>query len=325
VGCYMFIGSTIGIARYKPKALFGCALVAVFWIGALTVHAQAKHQAFRHDRDVETAFLWEAVPRWDGERLLGYFSNHTNGPVIYTIDRDGRRDEMLFTFQDAGRIDLSGIAGSREGEIAVIGSAFTADSRGTSFLARISPDRKRQIVTRVWPYCPSVVTLASDGTLWTIGHLKDNENTRVLAWNVLRRFDRSGKLIGSTTLSVKRREPVETSHLRASLDRVGWFTLDNEYLEFSLDGSEIGRYDGPDGASQRDITGIALDDQNDVVVGWFGKGKTQFVVLDREARVWRPLQLPKEYAPTWAMPLGFDGTTLVTDSKNGTLRRFKPE
>ncbi len=322
----MFSGSRIGFGGFKRQALLGSAFVAVFWIAGVTVHAQAKLRAVAHDRDVETAFVWEEPPQWDGERLLGYVNNHTNGPVIYAIDRDGRRDEMLFTFQDAGRINLYGIAGSRDGEVAVIGSAFTADSRGTSFFARISPDRKRQIVTRVWPYCPGAVTLAADGTLWTIGLLKDDENTRVLERYVLRRFDRSGKLITSTTLSVKGREQVPMSHLRASLDRVGWFTLSNEYLEFSLDGSEVGRYDGPDGATERDITGIALGDRDDIVIGWFGKGKAQFVTLDRETRAWKPLQLPKEkYATTWARPLGFDGTTLVTTSTNGTLRRFKPE
>lgn len=67
---------------------------------------------------------------------------------------------------------------------------------------------------------------------------------------------------------------------------------------------------------------MVLSEENDVVAGRFGKGKADFVVLDREKRAWTTVSLPKEHAPTWAWVLGFDGTTLVTYSKNGKLRRF---
>jgi hypothetical protein len=33
--------------------------------------------------------------------------------------------------------------------------------------------------------------------------------------------------------------------LRSSNDRVGWFTRFDEYFEFSLDGKQIGHYEGP--------------------------------------------------------------------------------
>jgi hypothetical protein len=37
------------------------------------------------------------------------------------------------------------------------------------------------------------------------------------------------------------------------------------------------------------------------------------------------VSIPKEHTPTWARVLGFDGTTLVTYTTNGRLRRFKQE
>ena len=36
-------------------------------------------------------------------------------PVVYTIDRECRHDEMLFAFAGAGPINLFAIAGSRSG------------------------------------------------------------------------------------------------------------------------------------------------------------------------------------------------------------------
>jgi len=168
-----------------------------------------------------------------------------------------------------------------------------------------------------------VVTFTADGTIWTIGHLKDEKNTTIVAFNVLRRFDPSGRMLGSTTLQVKGARTQETSYLRSSRDRVGWLTRDDEYLEFSLDGKEIARYNGP--APERDINGVALSDENDVVAGRFGHGYAGFVILDRDTGTWNQLPVPSEYTPKWAWVHGFDGTTLVTNSSNGTLRRYNTQ
>jgi hypothetical protein len=251
---------------------------------------------------------------------VGYINNHSNGPVIVTIDRNGRREETLLTLKDAGHINLTDVAVSSSGEIATIGSALGND-RGTIFVARIARDRQSQVVTPVWPYCPMVVTFAPDGTIWTIGHLKDEENTRAVAFHVLRRFDSSGKLLGSTILNVAGDRTDETSYLRSSQDRIGWLTRGGEYIEFSLDGTEIARYDGP-GAAERDITGVALSPENDVVAGRFRKDKTELDMLDRQTRTWIPVSIPPEFAPTYTRVFGFDGTTLVTNHTNTELRRF---
>jgi hypothetical protein len=280
---------------------------------------------FKHDRDVETSFVWSSPPRWEGNGLIGYIQNHSSAPIIFTINSEGRRDETLFTFPDAGLINISDVASSGAGEIALIGSAYTSDSRGTTFIARISADRQHQTVTRVWPYCPMAVTLASDGTIWTIGHLKDDENTTIRAYNVLRRFDASGRMLGSTNLSLAERTTQGLSHLRSSPDRVGWLTHGLEYIEFSLDGNEIGRYDGPEAASDRNITGMAISDENEVVVGRFAHENTEFLTLDRSSGTWNALSVPKEQVPSWVGVKGFDGKMLVTTTRNGTIRLYTPE
>jgi hypothetical protein len=305
--------------RFVPVPL-AFALLAAFCLYGQVSQKQAK-RTFAHDRDVETAFQWQAPPRWEGEFLVGYINNGSSGPVIFTIDRNGRRQETLFTLKDAGWIDVIDAAVSQTGEIAAVGSAIGGD-RATCYVARIAADRKSQIVTRVWPYCAMTVTFAADGTIWTIGHIKNDQDTGALAYHVLRRFDPSGKLLGSLTLDVMGRGTDETSRLRASRNRVGWFTRNNEYLEFSLDGSELDRYEGPEGATHEEITGVTIGPENEVVASRFRKGKTEFLTLDRENRTWIPVSIPTEYAPDWARVLGFDGTTLVTNSVNGRMRRF---
>jgi hypothetical protein len=308
---------------------------------ALSLYGQITSQrpTFMYDRDVQTSFIWSEQPRWDGQILVGYDKNHSPGPIIYSIDREGRREETLLDIPGAAHINLFDIAASREGEIAVVGDAITADTLGATFLVRISADRKQQTITRVWPYCPAVITFVPDGTLWTIGHTKDYENTRDLDLYVLRRFDRTGRMLSSSTQHVRGWATAQTSVLRSSLDRVGWMNLGGQYIEYSFDGSEIGRYEGPVGfltafASRQtgpqrpdlgDIKGMAIDDADSVVVGVFKNRRAEIEVLDRETRTWIPAALPTEYAPKWVRVLGFDGSTLVTYSQNGILRRFSPQ
>ena len=62
----------------------------------------------------------------------------------------------------------------------------------------------------------------------------------------------------------------EWSILRASKDRVGWLTAGNEYLEFSLDGNQINRLDGPpDRIYHYEFwASFVLSDANEVLVSF---------------------------------------------------------
>jgi hypothetical protein len=71
--------------------------------------------------------------------------------VLYTIGLDGWRNETPFTLPDGARINVFDVAASEKGQIAIVASALTADTRATALLARISSDRKSQIVARIWP------------------------------------------------------------------------------------------------------------------------------------------------------------------------------
>jgi len=283
--------------------------------------AEQAKRALTHERDVQTTGPWEAPPRWDGTTLVGVVSNRTRGPVLYWIDRDGRRDEALFTIEDASTIWVDDVAGSQDGYTVAVGAALTSDVRGTTFLARISPDRQSQVVTRTWPYCPMVVTFAADGKVWTVGHLFSEDGNETLAYNVLRVFDKSGKLVGSTKVATKGIPGEELSFLRASRDRVGWLNRSNEYFEFGPDMTEIGRFKGPELGSDREITGFALSEDGDAIVSTFGKEKTDFLFLDRATGVWTPLSTgPASFR--WARAAGFDGSVLVLYEHPDNLKRF---
>jgi len=106
----------------------------------------------------------------------------------------------------------------------------------------------------------------------------NDENTKVLARAVLRRYDAEGKLVGSANIETRPYYlSLETSFLISSRDRVGWLNRGGEYVEFSLDGEEIGRYEGPEGSLSGDVSGVAIRKDNLVVAGCFQGEKTEFL------------------------------------------------
>lgn len=68
-------------------------------------------------------------PHWSGQALVGVQDNDSSGPLVYLIDRQGRRDHFSFTFPDAATISIYDFSTSPDGTMALVGSASTADSR----------------------------------------------------------------------------------------------------------------------------------------------------------------------------------------------------
>lgn len=153
--------------------------------------------------------------------LVGVDHHRSSSPILYTIDRDNRREEVRLQIPDAAMINVYDFAVSTAGEVAAIGSSYAAHGKPSTYVARISSGGKQQIIIRTWPYAPLAVTFAPDGSLWTIGRLKDDSNTRLIAEPVLRRFDPTGKVLELLfELKVKGSNVVETSSMAASRDRV---------------------------------------------------------------------------------------------------------
>ncbi len=320
------IGSTLRevtmMCSLRRQCWFNVAFgLCVFWLATPSLCAQHARKLVLEGK-LQTSTIWTVLPRWNGGLLVGVEERNSSAPIVYTIDRDGRRDELLLTIPNAALITIFDLNVTPDGQIALVGQAYSDDPRSATFVARISADRKVQTVTRAWPFAPQVVTIAADNTLWALGPLMDEDNTRVVADTVLRRFDVSGALLTSKELPVALagHHSADMSFLASSKDRVGWYRHDGDYLEFALDGTATTRVQGP-----ADVSGFALSEDNEAVAGNFSRKNAEFVVLDRRSGTWRPVTNSKEYAPTWAWVLGFDGSTLVATTRNGELTRFMIE
>ena len=107
----------------------------------------------------------------------------------------------------------------------------------------------------------------------------------------------------------------------ASNDRIGWLTWACQYVEFSADGVESGRYNCPSGSNSiLQLGGVALSPSNDLVVGAKQAAPLAPLELDRATGQWRPVTVLQDSGNTNEV-LGFDGLTLITRA-GLKLRRY---
>jgi hypothetical protein len=319
----------------RIDTLFTCVLMPMTCVQAQSVRTYAPDAADRSSHRIPAIFEMTGtlLPHWTGQTLIGVQDNQSNGPLVYMIDREGRRDHFSFSIPDAGVIYVHGLAIGSDGTVAITGGALSGNSRGGSFLALVPPDRKSQTVVRTWPYVAMDVAFVPDGSLWTEGYTFHDTEIRIVKPNIMAHFDSTGKLLASFPVTAKARfgpgRPAALQHsfLRTSHDRMGWFTNGLEYIEYSFDGREIGRYEGPE---VRDPEGdpalrasFALSNRNEVLFGTIIDAKRQTWQLDREKVQWIPVQFQDESLPAWGRLLGFDGDTLVTTGKLHEMRRHK--
>lgn len=280
------------------------------------------------------------LAHWSPAGIIGadYQTNPSDEPLLYRIDEEGKTENIRFTIPECRLIYVYGMAGAKDGSLAVAGYAYSADGRMVGFLARISSDRKSQTVTQLPLYYPRVVTIAADGTTaWTIGTVGDRD--RVIEENVLRRIDGAGAIVSSSGTAARATRatsqiPDVSNHsiLRCSKDRVGWLTRDGEYIEYSLNGKETARFEGPPFGTPDDLRGafanwgMDISDSNQVFISAYihSTNEIHFWKLNRQTRSWDPIQIKEATKAARAgILLGVDGETLVVysdDSEQRVLR-----
>ena len=270
--------------------------------------------------------------RWTGNRLAGCDFCQGNHPILWVADRQGNRTSVAFDLPGAGYTNVRDVAAGPDGSLTAVGLVLSGDSRMTTFVAWISADSTRQVLTQVWPYDPQVVTVASDGSLWTIGALMNDKN-RVVYPNVLRHYTSSGQLLASTFIRDARKNKgglytvSPTSVLMVSNDRVGWLTMTCQYIEFSLEAVQMGNYTCPNGYTNvLEIAGVALSSGDDLLIGGKWLAPLAPLALDRMTNTWKSVPVSQDSGKT-QMLLGFDGLILVTNAMTngagpGLMRRY---
>lgn len=319
------------IATWSRTPITTITLSVLALLPVIVVRA-AGQTVKRFQREAETSVTCNpdfVRLRWSGRMFLSIEANESRSPVICTASTDGLIERTAFTVPDAAYIFVYDVTASRDGTIALVGTAISDDSRAATFVARLGADRTAALITRVSPYVPRKVTIAPDKTIWTVGWVRD-EAGRVLRNNVLKSFDSRGVVVRTLAPQVTFRaglpasvDTPDFSVLRSSLDRIGWLTASNEYIEFALDGGEIARFAGPPLTEKhhQPVT-FALSEDNDAVVGSQGADHWDLWTLDRKRNSWTSVEIA-DGVPNWGEVLGFDGASLLNGVARGQVFRYR--
>ena len=287
-------------------------------------------------RTTESAYPIISTPRWAGAILIQARDLESRAPQLHLLDSAGHSEIVSFSLPGSPLLQALKYSAGNDRSLILSGSATSDAQQAAAFIGLISPDRTRQMIKWTAPFVPEAVVIAADGTIWSVGTVCDDEKRITIADNVVQRYSASGILLSSTpiaNLKVARETPGDAtmgSTLLASRDRVGWFTRASQYIEFSLDGSELGRFDAPsdpdwDWHTIRLGGGLALSEDNHAVLCSNGKARhtLQVLTLDRPRRAWVPTSFGAGDTPQWQSLLGFDGNILVTRPKAGILLRWE--
>jgi hypothetical protein len=292
--------------------------------GLAPIWISAQGQLTLTPGEVGYQFPTEGRMRWTSSLLVGCDYCASANPIVWATNITGNRESISLSISGSDRITVRDVATAPDGSLAAVGLAIGSSRMGT-FIAWISPDRSEQTITRVSPYAPNVVTVALDGTIWTIG----SDDSRKGNDNVLRHYTSSGQLLASKVVQGVRPMPngfpqvSNPSSLLASSDRIGWLTSSCQYIEFSFDAVELGRYSCPNGyGGWLDVAGIALSPTDDVLVGGQRVAPLAPFQLNRASGAWTPVAVSGDSGTTNSI-LGFDGPTLMTSSTSPVrLRRY---
>lgn len=271
-------------------------------------------------------------PVWTAHALLLAEYPRSSAPVFRAFNRAGNLvAEFTLAIPDAALITVSShrFALGFDGALGVGGSAYASDSAGAAYVAWISADGQQRTVARLAPLAvPDAVTVAGDGTIWVASPGPVRREDPREDYPVILRFDRSGTLLGTVLRRSDLKAPsrlLAPCFLVASPDRVGWYSKGaRAFLEFSLDGRLLERFDGADESGGRSVYGAALcadgstyvgvqvHEPSGATVGW------GIYSLDRPRRSWKFSPMPGR-----GILLGCDESQLVVVTGPTTVSWFE--
>lgn len=252
-------------------------------------------------------------------------------PIFHTLDREGRLiSSSTLKVPGAERVWPGDFDRAVDGSIVFSGGAYSPSGEEAPFIALVSPDGSASTIIRTAPYYPYTLSLAPDGTIWTIGLEMINHDPKAVGLDpnagVLRHYDRQGRLLASGIEQSRFIGSNETHRLVAGMlvakgDRIGWISgLDRHgvYSEISPKTlTVVQTSDAPfkDG-SHNLIAGFTLTDSGRALLcvetHKDGRASRVAYVFDRTSGTWGTLAVPFLDGARFAPHLmGSDGEQLV--------------
>jgi len=260
------------------------------------------------------------VPRWENGHILAFQEAQEQFPEVVVMNSDGTVvSRVRMTLSDATKTTVRDVARSRNGIVAVTGTAYGPGGTVVPYIAWIDQSGQITQVLRSTPFAATKLVFGSDGTLWAVGREYLSDLKTPQTFDVLRRYTADGrvlqKMLPNTTFAKKRNPAVGKPYVVVSEDRVGVYSaVSGDYIEVSFAGKILGKWQVVDEAVGR-VGGVALTKSNQVYVSVILRGAgepTSLRLLDRGLDEWQTVTLdPALRSRSGTVILGTDGDDLV--------------
>lgn len=224
--------------------------------------------------------------------------------VTFTIaDPQGEALEFTFSLPNTTRIWVHGFDLDSAGTLVFSGMTYSSEGRLAPFIAIKGNADKTATLIGTFPYFPYAISVAPDGSIWTVGGETINGRTSGPGIDpnagVLRHFDRSGRLIGSALpqSALKATGRIVDGFLVATATKVGWYsstTGPGVYVEMTPDLKTQNAYAGmPGPAGSGQVLGFVLTESGEAYLTWnVPKLSRTTYQLDRSANRWVDVNIP---------------------------------
>ena len=303
---------------------------ALLALGAFLLQGSATGGEFSLDRD----WSGRPVPQYHNGFFAGFeLDSFANSLPVYLYDSRGQKvfDGQLKLDEQARRVAPRSIAVSKEGVVAVAGSAFAGQS-AANFIAWLGKDGQLIRVVRMNNFAPLQLCFTHDGTLWAAGRYSPPQRHDP-EHDVLRAFDRQGRLkfslLPRSSFAAGDAHPVRVARLACNGSHVALLSVTHrEMVIVSASGQILSRnsFDWP--VQDPYVTGFVTGSSGEVAVSLrhFEKGKrapsySLFAWLPAEGR-WSPIRLPEQEGsrPSFQAVFAWEGNQMLVSAGAGKFQ-----
>jgi hypothetical protein len=261
------------------------------------------------------------IPKWADGSLVVLEGSHTPAPRVSAFDQNGRLiGASGLTIPEAQVIAVTDFARSSDGLVVMAGSAADREGRSAFFVGWVFPGGENATIIRTGRYFISRVIAAPDGTIWTQGFEDRGQvGSRNIAdlvksdAMVFRRFDRTGKLVGSYVRQDQLEDPIALTSGVESIFAVRgtaviWYSLrSKDFFEIMPDGT-VSHTAAVVQPKNKKMEGFAITRDGDIFLASNSQSGWSICWLDLAKRSWVPV-LEQSYGPPPRISLNLFGAT----------------
>ena len=191
---------------------------------------------------INWSFQGNPVPRFNS-RLLARDGDHV---TVRWFDSSGNMTSPRLAVPGVSALQVSDIASAPDGTIAISVRCADQDGRTAFSIIWLQPNGDVIRAVKMDSFIAYHIIFAPDGTLWVAGRGADSLLQEPAAYDMLRKFDASGKLLASylpRSAGPTSWVPGANSFLAATTDRMGVYSVpDNQWIEVASNGQVLGKW-----------------------------------------------------------------------------------